>query len=91
MNGVIEGAAAAGARLVYGDNLYMYGPVKGPIREDLPYRPVGPNAGVRAEVATTFLNAHATGRVGAAIGRARPGPRTPWPARGAAGARARCG
>src|ERR1700730_4696046 len=27
MNGIIEGAAAAGARLVYGDNLYAYGPV----------------------------------------------------------------
>jgi hypothetical protein len=25
MNGVIEGASAAGAKVVYGDNLYAYG------------------------------------------------------------------
>lgn len=69
MNGIIEGAAAAGARLVYGDNLYAYGPVDGPIREDLPYRPVGPNTKARAEVATMLMNAHAAGKVRATIGR----------------------
>lgn len=70
MDGIIEGAAAVGARLVYGDNLYGYGPVDGPIREDLPYRPVGPNTRARAEVATTLMNAHASGKVRATIGRA---------------------
>lgn len=70
MNGIIEGAAAAGARLVYGDNLYAYGPVDGPIREDLPYRPVGPNTKARAEVATMLMNAHTAGKVRATIGRA---------------------
>src|SRR6202022_2807444 len=77
MNGIIEGAAAAGARLVYGDNLYMYGPVDGPIREDLPNRPIGPTTRVRAEVATALMNAHAVGKVRATIGRASDfyGPR----------------
>lgn len=77
MNGIIEGAAGAGATVVYGDNLYMYGPVDGPISEDLPYRPVGPSTRARAEVATTLMNAHATGRVRATIGRASDfyGPR----------------
>jgi nucleoside-diphosphate-sugar epimerase len=70
MNGVIEAATTAGARLVYGDNLYAYGPVNGPLREDLPYRPIGPNTRARAEVATTLMNAHASGRVQATIGRA---------------------
>ena len=70
MNGIIEGAASAGARIVYGDNLYAYGPVDGPIREDLPYRPVGPNTRARAEVATTLMNAHVAGKVRATIGRA---------------------
>ncbi len=70
MNGIIEGAAAAGARVVYGDNLYAYGPVDGPIREDLPYRPIGPTTLARAEVATTLMNAHGAGRVRATIGRA---------------------
>ena len=77
MNGIIEGASAAGARLVYGDNLYAYGPVDGPIREDLPYRPIGPTTRARAEVATTLMNAHAGGKVRATIGRASDfyGPR----------------
>jgi nucleoside-diphosphate-sugar epimerase len=77
MNGIIEGAAAAGARLVYGDNLYAYGPVDGPIREDLPYRPIGPTTRTRAQVATTLMNAHAAGKVRATIGRASDfyGPR----------------
>jgi len=70
MNGIIEGAAAAQAKLVYGDNLYAYGRVEGPIREDLPYRPVGPNTRARAEVATTLLSAHAAGKLRATIGRA---------------------
>lgn len=70
MNGIIEGAASAQARLVYGDNLYAYGPVDGPIREDMPYRPIGPNTRARAEVATTLMNAHAAGKVRATIGRA---------------------
>lgn len=70
MNGIIQGAAAASARLVYGDNLYAYGLVDGPIREDLPYRPVGPNTKARAEVATMLMDAHASGKVRATIGRA---------------------
>ena len=70
MNGIIEGTAAAGAKLVYGDNLYAYGLVDGPIREDLPYRPIGPNTRARAEVATTLMAAHASGKLRATIGRA---------------------
>jgi nucleoside-diphosphate-sugar epimerase len=70
MAGIVEGAATAGARIVYGDNLYAYGPVSGPITEDLPYRPIGPNTRARAEVATALMEAHARGRVRATIGRA---------------------
>ena len=70
MNGIIEGAYAAGAKLVYGDNLYAYGLVDGPITEDLPYRPVGPNTRARADVANTLMGAHVEGKVRATIGRA---------------------
>ncbi len=70
MNGIIEGASAAGAKLVYGDNLYAYGPVDGPITEDLPYRPIGPNTRARADAANTLMSAHAAGKVRATIGRA---------------------
>jgi len=70
MNGIIEGTSAAGANLVYGDNLYAYGLVDGPITEDLPYRPIGPNTRARADVANTLMRAHAAGKVRATIGRA---------------------
>ena len=70
MNGIIAGAAAAKAKLVYGDNFYAYGPVGGQLREDLPYHPVGPNTRARAAVATTLMDAHAAGKVRATIGRA---------------------
>jgi nucleoside-diphosphate-sugar epimerase len=70
MNGIIEGASAAGAKLVYADNLYAYGLVNGPIAEDLPYRPIGPNTRARADVADTLMRAHAAGKVRATIGRA---------------------
>src|ERR1700694_6076008 len=70
MNGIIEGAAAAGAKLVYGDNLYAYGLVDGLIREELAERPIGPNTRARAEVATTLMAAHASGKLRATIGRA---------------------
>ena len=70
MEGIIAGAAAADAKLVYGDNLYAYGPVHGPLTEALPYRPVGPNPTVRARLATRLMDAHAQGTVRATIGRA---------------------
>jgi nucleoside-diphosphate-sugar epimerase len=77
MAAVIEAATDAGARVVYGDNLYAYGLVSGPLTEDLPYRPKGPNARTRAELATELMEAHAAGRLTAAIGRASDffGPR----------------
>jgi nucleoside-diphosphate-sugar epimerase len=69
MDAAIEGAAAAGARLVFGDNLYAYGPVDGPLTEDLPYRASGPNGRVRAQVAETLMRAHESGRIQATLGR----------------------
>lgn len=69
MVSIIEGASAAGAKLVFGDNLYAYGPVDGPITEDLPYHPKGPNGRTRALIATMLMSAHQRGRVRAAIGR----------------------
>lgn len=69
MAAIIEGAATAGAKLVFGDNLYAYGPVDGPVTEDLPQRARGPNGRVRAEIADELLRAHEDGRIRAAIGR----------------------
>lgn len=70
MAGVIEGAASVGAKLIVGDNLYMYGPVRGPISEDLPYAATGRKGLTRARMARMALDAHNAGRVRVAIGRA---------------------
>ncbi len=70
MDGVIGGAASAGARIVYADNLYAYGPVDGPLTEDLPSGAAGPNGRVRAALAAQLMAADAAGTVRATIGRA---------------------
>jgi nucleoside-diphosphate-sugar epimerase len=69
MEAIIEAAAAAGARLVFGDNAYAYGPVDGPLTEDLPYSASGPNGRTRARIAETLMRAHEAGRIRATIGR----------------------
>jgi nucleoside-diphosphate-sugar epimerase len=67
---IIAGASAAGARLVYADNCYMYAPTSRPMTEDLPYAPVTRKGRVRKQLTETLLAAHAQGQVRAAIGRA---------------------
>jgi len=69
MGAIIEAAAATGARLVFGDNLYAYGPVDGPLTEDLPSLATGPNGRTRARIAETLMRAHEAGRILATIGR----------------------
>ncbi|WP_331766364.1 NAD-dependent epimerase/dehydratase family protein [Embleya sp. NBC_00896] len=65
-----KGAAAAGAKLVLADNLYMYGPVTTPMTEDMPYAARNPNSRVRAEMARSLLAAHEAGELRVALGRA---------------------
>ncbi len=67
---IMEGAASAGAKFIVGDNLYMYGEVSGPIREDLPYAAHTRKGKTRASMAEAVLEAHRSGKVRAAIGRA---------------------
>ena len=66
---ILEGTAANGAKLVLGDNLYMYGSVAGTIREDLPYRAHTRKGRLRAELAQSALAAHQAGKVRVTIGR----------------------
>ncbi|SDE31599.1 NAD-dependent epimerase/dehydratase family protein [Glycomyces harbinensis] len=67
---VLSGVERAGARLVAADNLYMYGPVEGPLHEELPYAARFPKGRARAAVAEMILAAHKEGRVRATLGRA---------------------
>ncbi|MEZ4516612.1 MAG: GDP-mannose 4,6-dehydratase [Chloroflexota bacterium] len=78
MRGIVDGVGRSGARLVMGDNLYMYGPTGGqPLREDMPYTATGRKGKTRAEIARMVLDAHKTGQIRATIGRASDfyGPR----------------
>jgi nucleoside-diphosphate-sugar epimerase len=67
---VLDGTAATGAKLVLADNLYAYGPVDGPLTEDLPDAATFAKGRTRAEMARTLLDAHAAGRLRVSIGRA---------------------
>jgi nucleoside-diphosphate-sugar epimerase len=66
MNNLLDGCAASGARFVFADNLYMYGPRDGastPMTEDLPLTAYGRKPALRAEITRLWLAAHAAGRV----------------------------
>lgn len=66
---IADAAAGAGARLVYADNLYTYGPVDGPITEDLPALATTSKGRVRALMAERLLAAHRSGTLQVVIGR----------------------
>ena len=70
MDNAIAACAARGARLVFFDNVYMYGRVEGPMTEATPVRPSSEKGKVRAAIAMTLLEAAAAGRVRALIARA---------------------
>lgn len=75
---IIEGVSRSGAKLVFGSNLYMYGPTDGqPIHEGLPYAAETRKGRARAQVATMLLEAHKAGKLPVSIGRASDfyGPR----------------
>ena len=74
---ILDGAAATGAKLVFADNLYMYGPPDGPMTEATPQRAQGRKGRTRIEMADALLRAHAEGRARTTIGRSSDyyGPR----------------
>lgn len=68
--GILEGTAANGAKLVIGDNLYMYGQHTGSLTEDLSYAATTRKGRVRAQMAKDALEAHRSGKLPVTIGRA---------------------
>lgn len=67
---VIEGAAAADTKLVFADNLYMYGPCTQPMTEETPQKATSRKGKTRILLADKLLGAHRSGRVRVATGRA---------------------
>jgi nucleoside-diphosphate-sugar epimerase len=74
---VLDGAADAGAKLVFADNLYVYGPPEGVMTEETPQRAQGKKGRIRIEMAAEILRAHGDGRLRCTIGRSSDyyGPR----------------
>lgn len=68
MSNLLDGCEAAGARMIFIDNLYMYGAQTAPLREDMALAGVGKKPTARA--AATRLWQAATGRVKVAALRA---------------------
>jgi nucleoside-diphosphate-sugar epimerase len=67
--GIVAGAASAGAKLVYADNLYAYGPVNTPMTEEMPLNATTMKGRIRAGIAQSLMSAHNAGKVRVAIGR----------------------
>ena len=83
MRNAIEAATRANAKLVFFDNVYMYGKVDGPMTEETPFRPCSKKGEIRAQIATMLLNEMKAGNLMALIARSAdfygPGARTGIP------------
>ena len=79
----IEGCKRAAARLVFFDNVYMYGRVNGTMTEDTPFNPSSAKGEVRAAIATSLMNQWKSGALTAMIARSAdfygPGTRNAVP------------
>lgn len=67
--GIIYGTSQAGAKLIYADNLFMYGSSKQPYNESSLNLASDRKGLVRAQMAEEILEAHYSGTIRAAIGR----------------------
>jgi nucleoside-diphosphate-sugar epimerase len=67
---VIDATAQVGAKLVMVDNLYGYGPVDGPLREDTPEQAIDAKGRTRRAMTAQLMEADRAGRLPVTIGRA---------------------
>ncbi|WP_449440602.1 NAD-dependent epimerase/dehydratase family protein [Pedobacter steynii] len=70
MQNLINATKETRARLIFFDNVYMYGLVKGPMFETTTYNPVSVKGEVRARIATQLMDEVKAGNVQATIARA---------------------
>ena len=66
----IEACKRAGAKLVFFDNVYMYGKVDGRMTEETSFRPTSRKGEVRAKIATELIDAWKSGTLTGMIARA---------------------
>ena len=70
MENLIGAVKETGARLIFFDNVYMYGHTKGPMTEETPYNPSSVKGEIRARVAGKLMQEVKTGNIRATIARA---------------------
>lgn len=70
MRNAIDACKSAGAKLVFLDNVYMYGKVAGNMTEETPYNPCSKKGEVRAKIATMLEDEMKRGELQALIARA---------------------
>ena len=70
MQNLINATKETQARLIFFDNVYMYGLVKGPMLETTPYNPASVKGEVRARIATQLMDEVQAGNIQATIARA---------------------
>jgi len=77
MKNTIDACKDAGAKLIFFDNVYMYGKVKGKMTESTPFNPCSEKGKVRAEIDEMLLKEMKSGRLKAIIAKAADfyGPR----------------
>jgi nucleoside-diphosphate-sugar epimerase len=79
MSNTIEACKRAGAKLIFFDNVYMYGKVSGPMTEETPFNPCSRKGEIRAKIATTLITEWKSGTLTGMIARSADfyGPDTP--------------
>jgi nucleoside-diphosphate-sugar epimerase len=70
MANTIEACKRAGTKLIFFDNVYMYGKGNGPMTEDSPFNPSSKKGEIRARIATSLINEWGSGSLTAMIARA---------------------
>jgi nucleoside-diphosphate-sugar epimerase len=77
MRNAIDACKRSGTKLLFFDNVYMYGRVEGLMTEATPYRPSSKKGEVRAQIATMLMDEVRAGNLAATIARAADfyGPR----------------
>jgi nucleoside-diphosphate-sugar epimerase len=70
MRNTIEACKRAGAKLIFFDNVYMYGRVTGPMTEETPFNPCSEKGEIRARIAAELLSEIKSGKLTTMIARA---------------------
>jgi nucleoside-diphosphate-sugar epimerase len=69
MSNVIAACKESGTKLIFFDNVYMYGRVQGAMTEETPFHPVSRKGEVRAQIAKQLLDEMGGGKIEALIAR----------------------